>query len=86
MKIEQEILKKALKNFEDLTGFTVEAKWEQKIPGSRTVDAKVWIPKIKTTLYAYVKLNVNNQTLGGTVHNIKEVIKDGQELLISCTG
>jgi hypothetical protein len=82
-KKEREILKKALRKFEDLTGFTVETKLDAKLPKKRTVGTKVWIPKIKATLYAEIKLNVTNQTLGGTVHNIKEMINEGQELLIT---
>jgi hypothetical protein len=82
-KTEQEILKKALKQFEELTGLTAATKLEVKLPGNRIADARIRIPKLKANLYAEVKLNVTNQTLGAVVHQIKEITAGEQELLIT---
>ncbi|MHB1688648.1 MAG: type IV toxin-antitoxin system AbiEi family antitoxin [Ignavibacteriaceae bacterium] len=81
--IELEIIKKALKRFEELTGLATEIKREVKLPGIRTVDARARIPKLKVNLYTEIKLNVTNQTLGAIVHQIKGIIKGEQVLLIT---
>ena len=82
-KTEQEILKKALKQFEELTGLTAETKLEVKLPGNRIADARIRIPKLKANLYAEIKLNVTNQTLGAVAHQLKEMTAGKQELLIT---
>ena len=82
-KTKQEILKKALKQFEELTGHTAVTKLEVKLPGNRIADARIRIPKLKVNLYAEVKLNVTNQTFGAVVHQIKEITAGEQELLIT---
>jgi hypothetical protein len=82
-KNEKEILYKALRQLEELTGFITEAKLETKIPGKKNVDAKIRIPKLKETLYAEVKLNVTNQTIGAVAHQIKEAAAGKQAILIA---
>ena len=82
-KTEQEILKKALKQFEELTGLTTEMKMEGKLQVNRPAHAGIRIQKLKVNLYVEVKLNVTNQTLGGVVHQIKEKTAGKQELLIT---
>lgn len=83
MKTEREILKRALNRFEELTGLAAGVKLEVKLPGGRRADVRVRIPKLKTNLYAEIKLNVTNQALGGIVHQIKNVTTGGQGLLIT---
>ncbi len=82
-KTEHEILKKALKQFKNLTGLAAATKLEVKLPGNRIADARIRIPKIKVYLYAEVMLNVTNQTLGAVVHQIKETTVGEQALLIT---
>ena len=79
MKTELEILKKAIERFKKLTGL----KLEVKLPGDRTIDAKLRIPKLNTDLYAEIKLNVTNQTLGTVVNKIKEYNVNKHVLLIT---
>jgi hypothetical protein len=82
-KTEQEILKKALKQFRELTGLTAEMKMEVKLRRNRIADARIRIPKIKVNMYAEIKLNVTNQTLGAVAHQLKEMAAGKQELLIT---
>jgi len=82
-KIEEEILKKALKQLEELTGLTTETKLEVKLTPKTIVDAKVRIPKLKVNLFAEIKLNITNQTLGAAAHQLKEIAAGGEELLIT---
>jgi hypothetical protein len=82
-KTEQEILKKALKQFRELTGLTAEMKMEVKLRRNRIADARIRIPKIKVNMYAEIKLNVTNQTLGAVAHQLKEMAAGKQEVLIT---
>jgi len=82
-KIKEEILKKALKQFEELTGLTAETKLEVKLTPKRIADAKVRIPKLKVNLFVEIKLNVTNQTIGAAAHQLKEIAAGGEELLIT---
>jgi len=82
-KIKEEILKKALKQFEELTGLTAETKLEVKLTPKRIADAKVRILKLKVNLFAEIKLNITNQTLGAAAHQLKEIAAGGEELLIT---
>ena len=82
-KTEQEILKKALKQFRELTGFAAEMNMEVKLRRNRIADARIRIPKLKVNLYAEIKFNVTNQTLGVVVHQLKEMAVDKQEMLIT---
>ncbi|MDO8549703.1 MAG: type IV toxin-antitoxin system AbiEi family antitoxin [Ignavibacteria bacterium] len=80
---EKEILARAIEQFEELTGYATEIKQEFKLPKNKIVDARVRIPKIKVNFYAEIKINITNQTLGAVVHQIKELTKGGNELLIT---
>ncbi|OGU75729.1 MAG: hypothetical protein A2V93_09710 [Ignavibacteria bacterium RBG_16_34_14] len=82
-KTEKEILAKAVEQFEKLTGLAVEIKQEVKLQKNKIVDARIKIPKLKVNLYAELKANVTNQTLGAVVHQIKELTKGENELLIT---
>jgi len=82
-KNEKEILNEALRQLEELTGFNTEIKPEAKIPGKKNVDARIRIPKLKQTLYAEIKLNVTNQTIGAVAHQIKETAAGKQVILIA---
>ncbi len=79
MKTELKILEKAIERFKELTGL----KLEVKLPGDRTIGAKIRIPKLNTDLYAEIKLNVTNQTLGTVVNQIKEYNANKRVLLIT---
>ncbi len=80
---EQEILKKAINRFEELTGLDADTKLEVKLPGNKIVDAKIKIPKLKANLFVEIKLNVTNQTLGAVAHHLKENINGKHGLLIT---
>jgi hypothetical protein len=82
-RIEQEILKKALTRFKELTGQVAKIKLEVKPPKDGIVDAIIGIPKIKATLYADIKLNVTNQTLGAIVHQLKVINPEERNILIT---
>ena len=83
IKIDKEILTKAVKHFEKLTGLALEIKWDAGLPGNRAVDAKIRILKLKTNLYAAIKLNLTNQVLGVVAHQIKEITKSEQTIIIA---
>lgn len=80
---EKEILKKALNRFEELTGLYADTKLEVKLTGNKNVDARIKIPKLKANLFAEIKLNVTNQTLGAIVHHIKENTNGKKGLLVT---
>ena len=82
MNKERKILKKALTQFEKLTELKAETEWNvgNKDKG---IDAIIKIPKLKLKLYADVKLNLTNQTIGGIVHMLNDLYAENKVILIT---
>lgn len=76
---ENEILKKALGRFEELTNQKTVIKYPVKGFG----DALIRIPGLKINAYVEIKLNVTNQTLGAVVHQIKTNYTEERIILIT---
>jgi hypothetical protein len=81
--IEKEILKKTLARFKELTGQVTAVKTGVRFPKDVVVDAIIKIPKLKAILYAEIKLNVTNQTLGAIVHQLKVMNTEEKNILIT---
>jgi hypothetical protein len=82
-RIEQEILKKTLARFKELTGQATVIKIGVRIPKDGELDAIIEIPKLGAALNAKIKLNVTNQTLGAIVHQLKLINAEGRNILIA---
>ena len=82
-RIEQEILKRTLARFKELTGQLTAIKIGVGLPKDGVVDAIIEIPKLEATLYAEIKCNVTNQTLGAIVHQLKVINAVERNILIT---
>ncbi len=82
MENERKILKEALEQFEKLTGLKADTEWNVG-NNDKGIDAIITIPKLKFKLYAEVKLNITNQTMGGIVHRLKDSYAGDKVILIT---
>ncbi len=82
MNKERKILKEALEQFEKLTDLKADTEWNVG-NNDKGIDAIITIPKLKFKLYAEVKLNLTNQTMGGIVHQLKDLYAGDKVILIT---
>lgn len=78
--IKNNILKKALLKFEEITGREAEI---MIVPNREKQDADIVIPNLRIKLHAEVKPNVTNQILGAIVHQLKLTYPDGNIILVT---
>jgi len=79
---ENEILKRALAQFENLTGHAIKVKTEYRTAKLKYPATVIEIPDLKLTLYAEVKPNITNQNLGVVAYQVKEIIDEKNIILI----
>ncbi len=82
---ENEILKKALAQFEKLTGHATKVKTEVRTAKMKYHDAIIEITDLKLNLYVEVKSNITNQNLGIVAYQIKNNIAEKNIILILVT-